>query len=68
MIEHKINGYLAKPFDSQDLASGINWVLDNEHYDELCKNARAKILAEFDTRLVVQKYIQVYTGFLENEK
>ena len=36
--------------------------------DELCKNARAKILAEFDTRLVVQKYIQVYTGFLENEK
>ena len=31
MMEHKINGYLAKTFDSQDLASGINWVLDNEY-------------------------------------
>ena len=31
MMEHKIKGYLAKPFYSQDLASGINWVLDNEY-------------------------------------
>jgi glycosyltransferase involved in cell wall biosynthesis len=23
MIEHKINGYLAKPFDTSDLAAGI---------------------------------------------
>jgi glycosyltransferase involved in cell wall biosynthesis len=27
MIEHQNNGYLAKPFDPQDMAKGIDWVL-----------------------------------------
>jgi len=48
MIEHKINGYLARPFDTDDLVYGIEWVLNYENYDELCKNAREKVLKEFD--------------------
>lgn len=28
MIDHKINGYLAKPFAPEDLARGIEWVLE----------------------------------------
>jgi len=27
LIDHQINGYLAKPFETTDLAKGINWVL-----------------------------------------
>ena len=27
MIDHKINGYLAAPFDENDLSGGIDWVL-----------------------------------------
>ena len=37
IIDHKINGYLAKPFDTSDLAAGINWVLaDGNRHKELC--------------------------------
>jgi len=64
MIEHKINGYLAKPYESKDLASGIEWVLNAPNYDELCKNAREKVVREFDSRVVAKKYIELYKEIL----
>ena len=30
LISHKINGYLAKPFETESLSSGIKWVLKQE--------------------------------------
>ena len=43
MIEHQINGYLAKPFDVSDLAAIIGWVLSDENrHKELCIKARKK--------------------------
>ena len=56
MVEHKENGYLAKPFDTDDLADGIDWILNTPNYDELCQNARNKVLKEFDSKMVVKKY------------
>ena len=47
-----------------DLSNGIEWVLNNEKYDELCKNARVKVLREFDSKIVAQKYIELYTEVL----
>jgi len=60
MIEHFHNGYLAKPFDTDDLKNGIEWVLDYTNYNELCKNAREKVLKEFDKSNIVEKYIKIY--------
>jgi len=60
MIEHQLNGYLAKPFESEDLADGIKWVLNAPNYKELCKNAREKVVREFDSKLVAEKYIKLY--------
>ncbi|MCK5084579.1 MAG: glycosyltransferase family 4 protein [Candidatus Pacebacteria bacterium] len=60
MIEHKKNGYLAKPFNTNDLANGIEWVVNCDSYDELCKNARKKVLEEFDSKVVARKYINLY--------
>ena len=41
MINHQINGYLAKRFDTSDLAAGINWVLSDENrHKDLCLKAR----------------------------
>lgn len=60
MIEHQMNGYLAKPFDPEDLAYGIDWVLNYKYYDELCGNAREKVLKEFDSKVVANKYIELY--------
>jgi glycosyltransferase involved in cell wall biosynthesis len=66
MIEHLKNGYLAKPFDTDDLRNGIEWVLNTPNYDELCKNAREKVLREFDSNIVAKKYIELYEEVLEN--
>jgi len=68
MIDHKINGYLAKPFDPSDLARGIEWVLNAPNYEELCKNAREKVLREFDYKVVAPKYIELYQEILSENK
>jgi len=65
MVEHQKNGYLAMPFDSIDLARGIEWVLNNSNYDELCQNAREKVLKEFDSKIVARKYIELYEEILK---
>jgi glycosyltransferase involved in cell wall biosynthesis len=67
MVEHKKNGYLAKPFDTSDLAAGIDWVLNNENYDELSKNSREKVVREFDYDVVAKKYINLYENIVKNK-
>lgn len=64
IVDHKQNGYLAKPFDTHDLARGIEWVLENEEYDTLCKCAREKVVKNFDAKIVAQKYIQLYESII----
>ncbi|NCU32374.1 MAG: glycosyltransferase [Candidatus Moranbacteria bacterium] len=61
MIEHKKNGYLAKPFSVEDLGSGIKWIFsDNERYEFLKKNAREKVLHEFSLQLIAEKHMNLY--------
>lgn len=60
LIDHKINGYLANSFDSTDLANGIEWILNTENHDMLSKNARTKILANFDSKIIANRYISLY--------
>lgn len=64
MIVHKHNGYLSRAFDLADMVFGIKWILENKNYTQLSKNAREKILMEFDSRVVARKYIELYKNFL----
>ncbi|MCL1946742.1 MAG: glycosyltransferase family 4 protein [Chitinivibrionia bacterium] len=64
IIDHKINGYLAQPFDTFDLAKGIDWVLNSKNYYKLSENARQKVVREFDYGVVVKKYIELYEEVL----
>jgi glycosyltransferase involved in cell wall biosynthesis len=64
MIVHQENGYLAQPFDTTDLALGINWILNNEKYADLCLNARDKVVRAFDSEVVATRYIEVYKQLL----
>jgi glycosyltransferase involved in cell wall biosynthesis len=66
MIEHQQNGYLAKPIESEDLAHGIEWVLNTTNHDELCSNAREKVVREFEAKVVAEKYIKLYKGILND--
>jgi len=64
MIDHKINGYLAKPYDHQDLAAGINWILNNPDRHGISNNARQKVLSTFDRKVVTPQYISLYKKIL----
>lgn len=66
IVEHKINGYLAKPFDSNDLARGIDWVLTTASYLELCNSARKKVENTFSENIVLKQYMLLYKTVLNN--
>jgi glycosyltransferase involved in cell wall biosynthesis len=69
MIEHQQNGYLAKPFESEDLARGMGWVLeDEERHKQLSYNARQKVLKSFDFKRIIPKYIELYKDILQINK
>ncbi len=65
IVDHKINGYLAKPFESEDLANGIKYILNATNYDELCHNARQKVVRVFDEKVVVKQYMELYKRILK---
>ena len=67
MVEHKKNGYLTKPFDTDDLAFGIDWILDVANYEKLQKYAREKITVEFDYSVVAPKYLKLYEEILQHK-
>jgi glycosyltransferase involved in cell wall biosynthesis len=64
IVTHKVDGYKAEPFISDDLSHGMEWILNNKKYDELCKNAREKTVKEFDSFVVASKYIELYREIL----
>jgi hypothetical protein len=65
IIDHKMNGYLAKPFDTTDLRNGIEWILLCDDYNGLCINARNKIKKKFNAPLIAKKYKKLYTSILK---
>ncbi|WP_201352085.1 glycosyltransferase family 4 protein [Hydrogenimonas urashimensis] len=67
IVNHKEDGYLAKPYDVKDLADGIGWVLENEDYTLLRINARKKILKKFGSKKVTKQYIDLYRNVMRAE-
>lgn len=65
MIEHEVNGYLAKAYDTSDLAGGIRFCLENNRDNALSKNARTKVLENFRIEDVTRRYIQLYESILK---
>jgi glycosyltransferase involved in cell wall biosynthesis len=61
MIRHKNNGYLAKPFECQDLADGISWVLENEKRRlELSESARRRVVQEYESGHIARQHLDLY--------
>jgi glycosyltransferase involved in cell wall biosynthesis len=68
MVEHHINGYLAKAYDIKNLAEGIEWIIYHKNYEAFCHNAREKTLNEFSYKIVAKKYIKLYKDILDERK
>jgi glycosyltransferase involved in cell wall biosynthesis len=66
IVDHKKNGYLALPFDEQDLASGIDWVLCSDDLQALGNHARNKIVEQFSTGKVLSSCIDLYDRCILN--
>jgi len=66
LIEHQRNGYLARPFESLDLARGMEWILaSKERWCSLSERARERVETEFDLRVVTKRYIALYLDLLD---
>ena len=61
LIDHMKNGYLAKPYDTYDLATGLKWVLERHvSSNALSTAARQKAEDCYDIRNVSQRYLDLY--------
>ena len=65
MIVHKENGYLAKPFNTDDLARGIEWIVENDQRKKvLSKNSRKYVENNFELKYIAKKYADLYSQML----
>lgn len=66
MIEHKINGYLSTPFDTEDLAKGVKWVLeDSERYAALKKCSRETAVSKFSYEIQANSYASLFEDLIQ---
>lgn len=62
IVEHQKNGYLAKPYEIDDLARGIAWVLeDKDRHKNLCFSAREKAEKEYRLELQANRYLSLFS-------
>ena len=66
IVEHKKTGYLAEPFDVEELAMGIRWAIeDSERTATLSAAARARSLREWGTVGLVDRYKSAYQAAID---
>jgi len=65
IIEHKINGYLAEYKNSESLAEGIRWILEDENRAlKLREAARKKAQREYSLKIQAERYVDLYKSLL----
>jgi glycosyltransferase involved in cell wall biosynthesis len=65
MIDHQQNGWLAAPFETKQLASGIKWVLEHPgRRREMSREARRTAERFFPMELSVERYRELYKRLL----
>lgn len=67
LIDHQRNGYLARPYESEDLAYGIDWVLSHNDHAQLSTHGREKVLSCFERDRVIPRYVNLYRTLLPKE-
>ena len=65
IVDHQQTGYLATPFDTYDLAAGIQWVLAQRHTGHLGQQARDRAVERFSYPVVAKQYRAVYQKLID---
>jgi len=69
LVEDRWTGYLAKAFEVEDLATGIEWVLkDPARRDELSRRARERALRTWAPQVVIPQYLRVYESVIADHR
>ncbi len=67
IVKHKASGYAAVPFDVEDFARGIEWLLADRHrLDMISDEARLQAHQRFSPKVGAMKYLSLYDGLLGN--
>jgi glycosyltransferase involved in cell wall biosynthesis len=64
ILQHEYNGFLAQPFDTADLARGIDWILGGDRHQQLRHQARQTALTGFTLPLQAQRYSALFQDVL----
>lgn len=66
IVLHNESGYLASPFDIEDLAHGINLVLESpSRADAWGRRARQHIIENFESSLIACQHMELYSEILQ---
>ena len=82
VVEHRVSGYLAKPFDVRDLALGIEWLLQEQNRLESSSSLRSGVSANtplrtaarqravdlFSDPVISQQYLKVYQQVIDAKR
>lgn len=68
LIEHERNGYLARPFDTSDLAHGIAWVLQDPERHAALRAAARESTARLAPERVAAQHIELYQEVLDRHR
>ena len=64
LVDHEVNGYLAREKDGEALAAGIRWCLD--HAQDLSAAARSKVLENHTPEKVGERYADLYRSLIQS--
>ena len=64
MIDHKINGYVTNYKDANDLANGIQWVLEHGDRQALSDACMKKVQENYTDEVIAGKYLALYQNIL----
>lgn len=67
MIDHCVNGYIANYKDANDLANGIQWVLENKDRQSLSDVCVKKVRENYTEEVVAKRYMALYKELIQRE-
>lgn len=64
VVENLVTGYLARPFESDDLSKGIEWVLTSKDYKNISLKSRKRAQNLWSEEIIISKYEKIYQKVL----
>ncbi|WP_455639387.1 glycosyltransferase family 4 protein [Parabacteroides sp.] len=68
MIDHQVNGYVAKYKDAADLANGIQWILENKQRAGLTEACLNKVQSCYSERIIADRYKSLYETLCKQQE